>query len=299
MKTIRITAIALISVLISACSSTQNKIEEQPVIAAPAENAQKSEEMFFNEIADEPEAAGETASDTSTGYASWYGKELQGKPTASGELFDLNKYTAAHRDLPMGTVLLIKNRENGRKQLVRVNDRGPYVDGRIIDVSYAAARDLGFAEKGVAKVEIEVIQRGQNDFMSKAALPVEEKTEEVSDFDEVTTVIADPFEESDRNDEPATDVFTFADGLAPEGYTVQTGAFMKRANAEKLRTELEEQYNRRGFIAGRGKWHLVWLGDFKTSEKARSFFDKLKADGIEVMYRGKIDESEKRIAGRS
>ena len=72
---------------------------------------------------------------------------MQNKPTASGELYDLNKYTAAHRTLPMGTVVLVKCNETGKKQLVRVNDRGPYVEGRLIDVSYAAAGTLALLEK--------------------------------------------------------------------------------------------------------------------------------------------------------
>jgi rare lipoprotein A (peptidoglycan hydrolase) len=90
------------------------------------------------------------------GKASWYGPWHQGKKTASGEKFDQNKLTAAHPTLPLGTEAVVTNLENGRQVEVKINDRGPYVDNRSIDLSKKAAKELGFAEKGVAKVKIEV-----------------------------------------------------------------------------------------------------------------------------------------------
>jgi rare lipoprotein A len=92
-----------------------------------------------------------------TGYASWYGRSHQGRRTTSGEIYDMNKLTAAHPALPMGTRLLVTNLSNGRSVTVRVNDRGPFVDGRIVDLSYAAARELGAVEVGVVPVRVEVL----------------------------------------------------------------------------------------------------------------------------------------------
>ena len=92
-----------------------------------------------------------------TGYASWYGKAHQGRRTTSGEAYDMNKLTAAHPTLPMGTRLLVTNLQNGRSVTVRVNDRGPTVDGRIVDLSYAAAREVGAVGAGVVRVRIEVV----------------------------------------------------------------------------------------------------------------------------------------------
>jgi rare lipoprotein A len=92
-----------------------------------------------------------------TGYASWYGKAHQGRPTTSGERYDMNKYTAAHPALPMGTRLLVTNLRNGRSVTVRVNDRGPFVDGRIVDLSYAAAHEVGAIGEGVVPVRIRVV----------------------------------------------------------------------------------------------------------------------------------------------
>ena len=91
------------------------------------------------------------------GFASWYGTQHQGRRTASGEVFDMNRLTAAHRTLPFGTRLLVTNRDTSRSTEVRVNDRGPFVDGRILDVSYAAARQLGAVGTGIFPVRLRVI----------------------------------------------------------------------------------------------------------------------------------------------
>jgi len=91
------------------------------------------------------------------GMASWYGIERQGKPTASGELFDSKRLTAAHRKLPFGTTVRVTNLRNLETTLLKINDRGPGVSSRVIDVSWAAAKELGFLEAGLARVEVDVI----------------------------------------------------------------------------------------------------------------------------------------------
>ena len=92
------------------------------------------------------------------GTASWYGEQFQGKETASGEPFDMRDFTAAHLTLPLGTFVKITNLRNGKVVVVRINDRGPVVEGRIIDVSYNAARALGFRQNGLQKVRLDLIQ---------------------------------------------------------------------------------------------------------------------------------------------
>ena len=89
------------------------------------------------------------------GVASWYGPGFHGRKTASGERFDHNDLTAAHRKLPLGSEVRVTNLENGRSITVEINDRGPYAKGRVLDLSKAAARKLGMMENGVAKVRIE------------------------------------------------------------------------------------------------------------------------------------------------
>ena len=92
------------------------------------------------------------------GTASWYGEYFQGKQTASGEPYDMRDFTAAHPSLPLGSFVKVTNLRNGKAVVVRINDRGPVVDGRIIDVSYNAARSLGFKERGIQKVRLDLYQ---------------------------------------------------------------------------------------------------------------------------------------------
>jgi rare lipoprotein A len=90
------------------------------------------------------------------GIASWYGADFHGKQTSSGEVYDMYQLTCAHQTLPLGTMVMVTNLENGKSVELKVNDRGPFVKGRIIDVSYAAAKMLDISEKGTALVKVEV-----------------------------------------------------------------------------------------------------------------------------------------------
>lgn len=91
------------------------------------------------------------------GRASWYGHALQGQPTATGEAYDMNAMTCAHRTLPLGSLIRVTNLRNHRSLVVRVNDRGPMIESRVVDLSYAAARRLGFSHRGTAKVRLDLI----------------------------------------------------------------------------------------------------------------------------------------------
>lgn len=106
-----------------------------------------------------------------TGIASWYGDAFHGRLTANGEVFDKRRLSAAHKTLPLPTIVEVENLENGRRILVRVNDRGPFVDDRVIDLSHAAAEELGFAAKGLARVRVRY--RGDAALNELAALPGE------------------------------------------------------------------------------------------------------------------------------
>ncbi|MBI2989038.1 MAG: septal ring lytic transglycosylase RlpA family protein [Deltaproteobacteria bacterium] len=95
-----------------------------------------------------------------TGIASWYGPGFHGRPTASGAIYNQNELTAAHQTLPLGTRVMVTNLDNGRSTEVAINDRGPFAKGRILDLSYAAARTLGMIGPGTIPVRIEVIDSG-------------------------------------------------------------------------------------------------------------------------------------------
>ena len=97
-----------------------------------------------------------------SGIASWYGRDFHGRSTSNGETYNMHNITAAHKLLPMNTMLLVQNQENGKKVVVRVNDRGPFIQGRIIDLSYGAAQKLGLVHSGTARVTITALGEMQN-----------------------------------------------------------------------------------------------------------------------------------------
>lgn len=102
---------------------------------------------------------GTGSDDYQTGLASYYGEKFRGRPTASGEIFDPDKMTAAHKTLAFGTVVKVTRVDDGKSVTVRINDRGPFVEGRIIDLSEGAARKLDMIAAGVVKVRVEVTDR--------------------------------------------------------------------------------------------------------------------------------------------
>tara|TARA_B100000427_G_scaffold115764_1_gene96119 strand:+ start:310 stop:750 length:441 start_codon:yes stop_codon:yes gene_type:complete len=101
---------------------------------------------------------------TQIGIASYYGKKFHKKRTANGEIFNMNKVSAAHKSYPLGTKVRVTNLENGKSIKLVINDRGPFVKGRIIDLSYKAARKLDFVNQGTTKVRIDVIRLGDNKY---------------------------------------------------------------------------------------------------------------------------------------
>lgn len=143
------------------------------------------------------------------GRASWYGKKFHGRLTASGEVYDMHALTAAHKTLPLGTVVRVVNLSNGKSAVVRVNDRGPFVKDRIIDLSYAAAKKIGLVGPGVAEVKITAL--GKQVGMTK----------------------------SGGMSRPLVAVPDFTLGV----FTVQVGAFQKKANALYLAEQLRAIYD--------------------------------------------------------
>jgi len=99
------------------------------------------------------------------GVSSFYAEDFHGKLTANGEVYDMYGLTAAHKTLPLNTIVRVTNISNNKSLILRINDRGPYVKGRILDCSYGAAKKLGFVNDGTAKVKIEVIEWGDNKYM--------------------------------------------------------------------------------------------------------------------------------------
>ena len=127
------------------------------IVALCAQGASAQAAVGAPVASSQPGGAPSSAQSSFEGYASWYGGEFHGKQTSSGELYDKEAFTAAHRSLPFGTMLLVTNIDNGASVVVRVTDRGPFVKGRIIDVSEGAARILGMLPTGIAHVRCRVL----------------------------------------------------------------------------------------------------------------------------------------------
>lgn len=153
------------------------------------------------------------------GLASWYGKEFDGLPTASGETFRPENVSAAHRTLPLGTIVDVTNERNGKTVRVKVNDRGPFVAGRIVDLSKAAAAEIGSVADGVVPVSLRVVALGDNS-------RIRARSDEPPAPAPATTA---------TNGAPVA-------GSAAGGWAVQAGAFGSEGNAAKLRERLAARY---------------------------------------------------------
>jgi rare lipoprotein A len=156
------------------------------------------------------------------GTASWYGLKFHGRRTANGERFDMNEMTAAHPSLPFGTLLEVRNVRNGKSVVVRVNDRGPFKKSRILDLSFAAAREIGLVTSGTAPVELYLMEKG-------GAPP--RYTVQVAAFGEEQRALALKSELTRFYPE----TIVRSDGTWSR---VQVGAFNDRDRAEDLRREL-------------------------------------------------------------
>ena len=198
-----------------------------------------------------------------TGVASWYGPNFHGKPTANGEVFDQNLVSAAHTTLPLPSIVEVRNLDNGRTLQVRVNDRGPFVGDRIIDLSRAAAQELGFERQGTARVRVRYVGPAENGDTPRRG--------------GAQTLYANAPATPDRSfRETAPGLFSPGARRAPEpastsGVYVQVASFRDRERAENLRRRLGAEGP--VFVAEarvRGQtWHRVMIGPWRDIRGAR------------------------------
>ena len=240
-----------------------------------------------------------------SGVASWYGPKFDGKSTANGEIFDMNELSAAHRTLPMPSMVRVVNLDNGRSLALRINDRGPFARGRIIDVSRRAAQLLGFRYRGTARVKVELMadesrrlamisQRGGSYKDKQNGLtpgPVPNKV--------VTTTILPPLGSSPQGPEvnsspptipaespentalPQINTFPNLDPVRPTALYVQAGAFVRYPNAVQLRIRLARVAPAQVTEArvGNQKYFRVRLGPFQNLGEADQALAKVAASG--------------------
>ena len=190
----------------------------------------------------EPLRGGEHAGYVEEGLASWYGRDFHGKRTSNGEVYDMHAPTAAHKTLPLGVYVKVHNLANGREAVARINDRGPFVKGRIIDLSYALASELEVVGPGTAPVRIEALGFRQTDSAGHATYR-----------------------------QPAS--------YTTGSYAVQVGAFTIRDNAERLAQQLKMRYGnaavQEGWVGSR-LFYRVRAGRYasvQAAETARAGFE--------------------------
>ena len=171
-------------------------------------------------------------------FASYYGEPFHGRPTASGEIFDMNAYTAAHKTLPFGTFLEITNLENGKKVIVKINDRGPFVGNREIDLSRGAAEALGMIPQGIARVNIKQVgQQNLGQIESRGEpLPnasiVSQETQNMSSETSPTPI--------NTKDKSLVYVPTTAEETKGVLWRIQVGSFAREENALQLVIKLRD-----------------------------------------------------------
>ena len=207
------------------------------------------------------------------GYASWYGREFHGKTTASGEKFDMNLLTAAHKTLPFGTIVEVTNLENGKTVKLKVNDRGPYRGNRIIDLSYNAARELEMIKKGEVKVGIRVIKMGDNSASIDTDRKKSEYVEPVSD-DEY------PYQE----DKPGKKESVVKDDGYDEysdSMKLQAGAFYSRKNAQSQKEIIEGLTDRPVKIIQDGEYFKIRIEGIKNKKELDHIKDMLNSENIQ------------------
>jgi rare lipoprotein A len=182
-----------------------------------------------------------------SGIASWYGKDFHGKKTSNGETYDMHAMTAAHKTLPLGVFVKVRNTANGQEAVVRVNDRGPFVKGRIIDLSYSAAKKLGVDLAGTAPVRIEALgYRGQG-----------------------------------------VDNYRALDNYDAGNYSVQVGSFKDYDNAQRLSGDLRKKFGSSEIhltnVNG-NEFYRVYAGKFTSLRDAESAEREFSGRGYEGSF---------------
>ncbi len=210
------------------------------------------------------------------GTASWYGKDFHARKTANGENYDMNTLTAAHRTLPLPSIVKVTNLENGRSLILRVNDRGPYAKNRIIDISKRGAQLLGFQVQGTAKVRVEVMEKESKAL--KAALTGQP----------CNTTVATVIPQKPVTYTPAATTYVKQNYSEAENmYYVQAGAFSNKASANNLSAKLSKYGKSKvaqATVDGKN-FYRVRLGPFPYKEEAEVSLARVKSYGV---YNAKI-----------
>ena len=243
MKSIQYCCLLITILLLAACGAPTYKVR---VMDTPSQSGLKPTQRAYEVNGQRYQPIPSADGFVEKGVASWYGKDFHGRKTSNGETYDMYAMTAAHKTLPMNVYLQVTNLDNGQSTVVRVNDRGPFVKSRIIDLSYTAAKELGVVGPGTAPVRIEAL--GYRDATQTGSAP--------------------------HYRQPASyDVGPFM---------VQVGAFTVKENADRLAEKLKSQYGRsavaEGWVNGQ-KFYRVRVGLYASMALADDALRQFETNG--------------------
>ncbi|WP_226896435.1 septal ring lytic transglycosylase RlpA family protein [Poseidonibacter ostreae] len=274
-----ITSLVIVAFLITGCSSKKYKVSSSDInkIYKNTSNSKIRNSKAMHRATLRPYTVfGEryypfiaNVNDEFTGIASWYGPNFHAKKTSNGETYDMYALTAAHKTLPMNTVVRVDNLENGKNVVVRINDRGPFVDGRIIDLSNTAAHAIDMVRKGTARVKITVL--GYNGEIQNYNAPIKQAYKAPIVPKKVVPVV-----------NPITPVSSMAieeKTIIHDNYNLQVGAFSKLEGALQTKRKYETMLNNQykidivKVVSNDRFLHKVLIRGFNSQNQAQIFKD--------------------------
>lgn len=266
---IKLLGVLLASALLAACSGSPSQPVDARSVISP-ERGNRGNPPFYEVLGKRYYVLDSSDGFRERGIASWYGRDFHGRSTSSGEVYDMNLLTAAHKTLPIPTWVEVTNLVNGRRVIVKVNDRGPFVDGRVIDLSQRAAQELGMIQAGTARVQVRALGAPDAD-PSPAPVLAEALPPRRTDGGGFAII------SEARADAAGSDLRPF------RPYYVQVGAFADRNNASRLAERLKDNGFDNSFVLttgnGRDRLHRVRIGPIDSHEYDRIVGD-LRASGV-------------------
>ena len=230
---------------------------------------------------------------TQVGLASWYGEPYHGRRAANGEIYDMNQLTAAHRTLPFDTLVNVLNLDNQREVQVRINDRGPFVGDRIIDLSRAAAQQISMIGPGTAKVRLKVIGTRPRDAKAPSNPPAPSPPASTGPTTEPQAPLPESAPDESPDLIPAAEASVITPPARPAGtarpgtgYAVQIGAFSESKAAEKLQRRMASRYGSayiENVRSDKGMLYRVRVGPKPTMTEAAQVAASLKRENFEPL----------------
>jgi rare lipoprotein A len=254
--------LALAALALAGCAGNPTQSPGSQPVANAARSA-RGNPPFYEVFGERYYVLDSSAGFAERGVASWYGRDFHGKPTSSGEIYDMREMTAAHKTLPLPTWVEVTNLVNGRSVIVRVNDRGPFVDDRIIDLSQRAAEELDMIRDGTTRVQVRALGAPVRESPLLAATPSAPAATSARGISIISAAQAD----------------AVGPGAQPfRPLYVQVGAFADGSNATELVERLRDEGFRDSFVLstgeGRDRLHRVRIGPIQNESQ----FDRIRAD---------------------